>query len=141
MGLSCSAQTFQRLLDSIMDGLDNVFVYLDDLMIHAATKKKHDETLEEVLRRLQAAGLSISLDKCSFGKSSIDYLGYRVDKSGIQPLARKISAIKDLPPPKGQKQLLHYLGAINYFRSSLDHLPDLATSLFASYLQGKEENF
>ena len=72
-----------------------------------------------------AFGLRISVkgQKCQFGKSSIDYLGYKVSKEGIAPLKRKIDAIHEIPTPSNQKQLLHFLGAINYFRSSLGRLP------------------
>ena len=99
MGLASSAQSFQRLFDNIMEGLEGVFVYLDDIMVHVDSKETHDTILEEVFKRLEEAGLAISLDKCSFGKTSINYLGYQVDSRGIRPLARKIEAIKYLPPP------------------------------------------
>ena len=46
MGLSCSAQSFQRLLDHVLDGLEGVFVYLDDIMCHAPSKEEHDHILE-----------------------------------------------------------------------------------------------
>ena len=50
-------------------------------------------------------------------------MGYKIDKNGLTPLKKKIDAIKNLPVPKKQKELLHYLGAINYFRASLSPLP------------------
>ena len=124
MGLSCSAQSFQRLLDHVLEGLDNTFCYLDDIMIYNKNKKEHIKTLEEVFKRLRDAGLSIAIDKCAFGKETIDYLGYNVSKAGIKPLQKKIKAIQELPTPSKQKELLHYLGAVNYFRSSLGYLPN-----------------
>ena len=123
MGLSSSAQSFQRLLDHVLDGVEGCFVYLDDIMLHAPTQERHDQILEEVLKRLNEAGLSIALDKCKFAKESIDYLGYRVDKDGIKPLERKIDCIYKFPTPTKQKELLHYLGAVNYYRASLPRLP------------------
>ena len=92
-------------------------------MIYNNKKEDHIKTVEEVFRRLQEAGLSIAIDKCKFEKTSIDYLGYEVSSQGIKPLERKIDGIRDLPTPTKQKELLHYLGAVNYFRSSLGYLP------------------
>ena len=92
-------------------------------MIFSKDEKSHKDTLNKVLSKLEAAGLSIALDKCRFGKKSIDYLGYQVDSEGLLPLEKKVQAIKDMPPPTSQKETLHYLGALNYFRSSLGYLP------------------
>ena len=122
MGLSSSAQSFQRLLDHVLDGVEGCFIYLDDIMLYASNLADHDSILEEVLKRLDGAGLSIALDKCLFAKESIDYLGYKVSKNGIKPLERKIECIKKFPVPTKQKELLHYLGAINYYRASLGSL-------------------
>ena len=123
MGLSSSAQSFQRLLDHVLDGVEGCFVYLDDIMLYTANQNQHDKVLEEVLSRLNNAGLSIALDKCKFAKESIDYLGYKVTKDGIKPLGRKIDCIQKFPTPIKQKELLHYLGAVNYYRASLGNLP------------------
>ena len=68
MGLSSAAQSFQRLLDHVLEGLDNVYCYLDDIMIYNNNKKDHQKTVEEVFKRLKNAGLSIALDKCKFEK-------------------------------------------------------------------------
>ena len=77
MGLSNSAQTFQRVVEEVLAGLDFVFVYLDDLLIYS-DDVTHMDKVEQVLKRLQEAGLAISLDKCKFEKEEIDYLGYKV---------------------------------------------------------------
>ena len=128
MGLSSAAQSFQRLLDHVLEGLDHVFCYLNDIMVYNEDEESHLKTVEEVFKRLEGAGLSIAPDKCKFGKQSIDYLGYEVSSSGIKPLPRKVAAIQDLPTPTKQKELLHYLGAVNYFRSSLGYLPTKGAS-------------
>ena len=88
-------------------------------MVYNKDEKSHFETLERIFERLQENGLAIKLSKCEFGKKTVEYLGYQVSKDGIKPLNRKISALVDFPTPKTQKELLHYLGALNYFRSSL----------------------
>ena len=40
----------------------------------------------------------------------------------MRPLGRKIEAINKIPVPTTQKLLLGFLGALNYFRSSLSGL-------------------
>ena len=119
MGLRNSAQTYQRWMSSILDGLDGVYCYLDDILVHSKTEKEHFEILEELFSRLNAAGLTLSLPKCKFGQDSIDFLGYRVSASGIIPLPKKTAALQNYPAPEKQKELLAFLGCLNYFRPSL----------------------
>ena len=40
-GLRNAAQTFQRLMDNIMQDLDFIFIYLDDILIASKNEKQH----------------------------------------------------------------------------------------------------
>ncbi|XP_062535091.1 uncharacterized protein K02A2.6-like, partial [Armigeres subalbatus] len=42
-GVSCAPEFFQKVMESILAGLDGLIVYLDDVIIHGTTKKEHDE--------------------------------------------------------------------------------------------------
>ena len=114
MGLKNSAQSFQRLAQDVIGDLEDVFVYLDDILIFSKTQEDHLKTLEELFSRLSSAGLSLALSKCQFGVESLEYLGYKVSADGISPIPRKIDALQDFPPPQKQKDLLGFLGALNY---------------------------
>ena len=119
MGMSNSAQAWQRLIDSIIGDMEQVYCYLDDLLIFSKTEEDHLATLDKIFSRLANAGLSISLKKCQFGQESLEYLGYKVDSTGISPMAKKIEALNKFPAPSKQKELLGFLGALNYYRASL----------------------
>ena len=123
MGMKNAAQSFQRLLEHILKGLSNVFCYLDDVLVYNETEEEHLKTLEELYKRLESAGMTLALSKCEFGKSQLDYLGYTVNSSGIAPIKKKIEAVVNFPQPRKQKQLLAFLGALNYYRTSLPSLP------------------
>ena len=109
MGLQNSAQSFQRLVDSVLRGVSNCYVYLDDILIFNKNEAEHLKTIEEVYKRLDKAGLTLALDKCEFGKNKIDYLGYTVDSEGLSPIGKKVEAIQRFPVPVKQKQLLAFL--------------------------------
>ena len=66
-GLKSAAQTFQRLMDSVLQDIDCAFVYLDDILIASSSEKEHLEDLRIVFRRLTEQGLVIRLEKCLFG--------------------------------------------------------------------------
>ena len=113
MGLKNSGQSFQRLMNCVLDGIEGVFVYLDDILLYNKSEKAHKETIVKVLQKLEENGLTINLKKCQFNKTQIDFLGYRLNGRGITPLPRKLIAIADYPAPSKPKQLLGFLGAIN----------------------------
>lgn len=118
-GLCNAPSTFSRLVDSVLSGIDGIYCYLDDCLVYAPDESSHFKILEKVFQRLQDSGLAIKLSKCSFGQKKVDYLGYEVSQAGIKPLKTKVKAIVDFPNPRSQKELLHFLGALGYFRTSL----------------------
>ena len=101
-GLTSAPATFQRLMDRVLSDLlwSKVMVYLDDIIIYSETWQEHLATLDEVLRRLRAAGLKASPSKCEFGKTSIQYLGHIVNREGILPDRDNVKAIMDCKPPR-----------------------------------------
>ena len=118
-GLSSGPATWQKLLETILKDVKNCFIYLDDVLLYAKDRKSHDETLEKIFRILADNNMALSIDKCKFAQSEVDYLGYVVTRTGIRPLPKKLQALKDFKPPQCQKDILHFCGALNYFRTSL----------------------
>ena len=118
-GLASGPASWQKCLESVLKDIDGIFIYLDDVLIFGKTKDDHDSILKKVFSRLAENDMALSLEKCLFGKSEVDYLGYRVTTTGIRPLPKKLQALKDFKQPQSQKDVLHFCGALNYFRTSL----------------------
>ena len=64
-GLKSAGQTFQRLMDSVLQDIDCALVYLDGILIASSSEKEHLEDLKIVFRRLTSysklpAGRTIS---------------------------------------------------------------------------------
>ena len=118
-GLKSGPSNMQRLLEVTLSGIENCFLYIDDILLFSKSKEEHMRTIEEIFKRLSENKMPLSIDKCEFIKDSVEYLGYTVNSTGIRPLKRKLQALEEFQPPKNQKEMLHFLGAINYFRSSL----------------------
>jgi len=99
MGLASAPSAFQRLVELVVKGIDNIVVYIDDLIIHSQTHKQHLESLDKVFTRLTAHNLCVNLKKCVFGSSETSYLGFRLTKNGIFPGTDKLKAVKEAKPP------------------------------------------
>ena len=88
------------------------------------------ERIEEVLTRLERVGLRAKRKKCYFMKTSVDYLGYRIDAAGLHPLPHKVQAIQDAPAPQSVKELKAYLGILTYYGRFLPNLSSVLHPLY-----------
>ncbi|KAI5719592.1 hypothetical protein M8J76_012233 [Diaphorina citri] len=128
-GLRNAPACFQRLMtQQVLDGLigDICIIYLDDILIFSRTWSDHVTHIALVLERLQHSGLTVSLKKCQFGRSSLEYLGHVIKEEGNFPMEKHFRAIRDRDPPKTKKQLQSFLGTCNWLR---DFVPHAATVL------------
>ncbi len=89
-GLRNASQTFLRFIDSVMRGLDFVFVYIDDVLIASANESEHLGHQEAVFQRLADNGLAVNPDKCHFGQPSVEYLGHVINAEGCRPLPENV---------------------------------------------------
>ena len=129
-GISSAPGIFQRVIESILQGIDSVVVYLDDILISGSTEEGHLQVLDEVLSRLDRAGLRVKKSKCEFMKPSVTYLGHRIDANGLHPLQERVRAIKDAPAPTSVSTLKSYLGMLTYYSKFLPNLSSLLHPLY-----------
>ena len=128
-GVASAPAIFQRTMDSLLQDLPQVCVYLDDILITGPTDETHTRTLDEVLRRLNDAGVRLKREKCSFMLPSVEYLGHRISVSGLQPTDGKVKALKDAPVPHNVSQLKSFLGLLNYYGKFIPRLSTLLAPL------------
>ncbi|KAJ8398568.1 hypothetical protein AAFF_G00420960 [Aldrovandia affinis] len=69
-GLKNAAQTFQRMMDSVLRDFDFLFVYLDDILVTSVSREQHLTHLRSLFDRLSQHGLIINPAKCQFGLST-----------------------------------------------------------------------
>ena len=129
-GLKSAAQTFQRLMDSVLQNIDSAFVYLDDKLKASSTEKEHLDDLKAVFRRLIDHRLVIRLEKCLFGVSSLEFLRHKVSKKGSSPTQAKVKVIQTFPQRSTVKGLQEFLGMINFYHR---FLPNIAATLSPLY--------
>ena len=116
MGLLGCPASFQRLVELAMDGISNLIIYIDDLLVHTDTHERHLATLRQMFQRLRRHNLKVNLNKCVFGAKEVAYLGFRLTPNGVKPGFDKLKAIRDTAPPSTVKQVRGFLGLCNFFR-------------------------
>ena len=117
-------------METLLQGNQNVVVYIDDILVTGTTEEVHLNTLNEVLHRLKKAGLRLKKSNCHFMLLSVVLLGHKIDAQGLHPLPEKMNAIKDVPKPKNVSELQSYLGLLSHYSR---FVPNLCTILAPLY--------
>ena len=138
-GLAQATTYFQRLINEVLTDCNFAMGYLDDIIIFSKTEEEHLQHLEEIFEWLQKAGLKLKLQKCSFFKKHIQYLGHLISDEGIQPLPEKLESIAKMPVRQNAKQVKQFLGLVGYYRKFVPHFSDIARPL--TQLTRKNEGF
>ena len=72
----CSApEVFHKVMEQMMENINGVRVYMDDILVWGHTEKEHDERLEAVRDRIRKYGLMMNQEKCVVKKNAITFLG------------------------------------------------------------------
>ena len=135
-GLKNAAQSFQRLMDSVLRDLPFVFVYLDDILVASTSTEEHLSHLRVLFERLSQHGFIINPDKCQFGLPTIDFLGHRVTKEGAAPLPSKVDAIINFPRPHTAQSLREFIGMVTFYHRHMRQAAHLLHPLYNA-LKGK----
>ncbi|KAG5867716.1 hypothetical protein JTB14_018478 [Gonioctena quinquepunctata] len=112
-GINCGPEYFSILLNRILSGIKGVVSHID-ILIHAPSIEQHNHILEEVSKRIEAEGSTLNKEKCTFATQSLTFLGHRLSSKGITVDPERILAIQNFPEPKNKKEVLQFLGMVNF---------------------------
>ena len=117
-GLNNAASTFQRTMELALQGLQwhTCLVYIDDIIVYGTTFEQHLERVDEVLSRLQNAGLKLKSDKCHMLQTEVVFLGHVVSSEGVKPDPTNVAKIIGWPTPKNPKQVRQFVATGSYYR-------------------------
>ena len=109
----------------MLQGLGKVVCYLDDILVAGKSAEERWRNLVAVLTRLENHGLRLNLNKWVFMATSVEYLGFHIDSSGLHASSKKVEAIQAAPQPQNVSQLRSFLKLVNYYSP---FLPKLSTT-------------
>ena len=79
------------LRDLINEG--KVAAFVDDVLVGIETEERHDEIVEEVLKRLEENSLYVKLEKCVWKVRKIGFLGVVIGPNGIEMEEEKVNGV------------------------------------------------
>jgi len=96
-GMTNSPATFQAIMNEILRDMINkgkVAAFVDDVLVGTEMEKRHNEIVEEVLRRLEENNLYIKPEKYAWKVRKIGFLGVVIGPSGIKIEKEKVDSVR-----------------------------------------------
>ena len=85
--------------------------------------------MEKVMKRAQEYGLKFNKKKCQFGVTRVKYLGHDLTGEGVEVDQIKVKAIKEMRIPENKKELLTFLGTVNYVAKFIPNFAQITSNL------------
>ena len=120
-GLSRSVSAFSSFMREYLDPVveaDQCAQNVDDIGIAANIATDLTQNIRAVFKCIRNAGLKLTIEKCHFGVSQVEFLGRTISSEGVLPQSQKIqNFLNKLRFPKSKKALQRHLGFVNYYRN------------------------
>ena len=127
MGISESPDIATEMMHSVLDDIDGIEFYMDDIGVFSPAWTDHLSLLSTVLGHLENVGFTINPLKCEWAVQETDFLGHWLTPMGVKPWHK--NAILHLQPPTNVNQLLSFLGMVNYYQDMWPHHTDVLAPL------------
>ena len=110
IGLTNSQAMFQTMMNDLLRDLvveEKVAVFIDDVMIVTEIEEKHNEIVEEVLRRLEEYVWKVK---------EVGFVRVIIREDRVRMEKKKVQRVIEWPVPRSVKDMQKFLGLANYYR-------------------------
>jgi hypothetical protein len=130
-GLTNTPSTFMRLMNEVLKDFIRKFVivYLDDILIFSKTEAEHLKHLAIVMQRLQQEKLLINMEKSSFMKTKLIYLGFFISADKLKMYPDKVEVIKNWPSPKSIFEVRSFHGLASFYRKFIKNFSGISAPM------------
>ena len=108
---------FRSLIDK-----RSALVYIDDILLLANEKQEMFELIKELHTIASRENLKLASEKSFYMLLKVKFLGHEIGNNTIKPIPSKIEAIKRIPSPKEKKDVMQFLGSVNFYSKFIEKL-------------------
>ncbi|KAL9972701.1 hypothetical protein ACROYT_G019061 [Oculina patagonica] len=112
-GFLSSGDGYNRRFDAVLSTFERKERCVDDTIHYDSDLEQHWWRTIDFLTRVGQAGIVLNPDKFQFAERSVDFAGFRVSDSTIEPLPKYLDAIRDFPSPTTTTDIRSWFGLVN----------------------------
>ena len=86
---------------------------IDDTMIWGNNMAEIYKWTFNYLKTVGENGVNLNKKKFTFGKSEVDYAGFRITNDRVLPLEKNLQALKEFPTPKNISDMRSFFALAN----------------------------
>jgi hypothetical protein len=129
-GMKFSGSSFCRAVNQILNPVREFCTsFVDDMAVFSHEWSSHLNHLDQFLRIIRDAGLTLHCAKVVLARPEVKYVGQYVGSGKRRPNPEKLEVIRTLERPTTRKQLRSVLGMFGYFRSYIAGFSSIAKPL------------
>ena len=111
-GVNAAPQKYQHIISQVIADIEGVVNITDDLIVHGKTVVGHDQSLHELLARLEEKNLTLNGEKCTFGMGKVVFMSILLSKHGIGPTKEKVREVKEATRLSSASEVRRFLGLV-----------------------------
>ena len=127
-GLSKALSAFSSFMREYLDTVikaDQCAQYVDDIGIAANITEQLIKNIRAVFKCIRKAGQKLTIEKCHFGVTQIEFLGRTITPNGVAPQDHNVTNfLAKIRFPRSKKQVQKYIGFINYYSNYIPRLSE-----------------
>ena len=112
-GFLSSGDGDSRRFDAVLSMFERKERCVDDTIHYDTDLEEHWWRTIDFLTRVGQAGIVLNPDKFQFAKRSVDFTGFRISETDIEPLPKYLDAIRDFPSPTSTTDVRSWFGLVN----------------------------
>ena len=109
-----------------------VIVYMDDILIYTKDFEEYNRLVLKVLRRLCEHYLTVIIEKCTWGVTEVEYLGYIIAEYSIAMFKEKVNCVLDWKLLISLKSTQRFIGFANFYRRFIRNFSLIVRPLISS---------
>ena len=124
-GLCGLPNFFSRLMTIHFDPLirkKQAITYIDDTIMQSQTRGEMFTIIKEYHNLLRKAGLKAAPDKTFFFLKKVKFLGHVISLDGIQPIAKRVNALRNLKSTQSKRDVMKVLGCFGFYSCYIKNL-------------------